>query len=452
MPKFASAARKSNLPGVGFSAATLAMMPVCAVAYMLVLLPFIPRDGNERPANMLAWPVAAALTLVLLFSNWAKIDYRFFRSLPIISLLAYFVFAAASVTWAYSPDFAFTRLLVEMLAFIVVVVPFALPEHSKHTIPGLLLCYAIALAINAGFVLTTPASAIGHPGYFDHKQELGQFAAISIILFSYALLYRDWRSLVAVIAIGVGFWLVFASESKAALALALLAIAGSWLILLICKKTRLTPAYIVAAVVVASMFVHDPIERLGYRLYGDSTLTGRTGIWAFANYQISQKPWLGWGFHSYYFVPNSPQNKAPGYIRDMPSSHNGYLELKLETGRIGYWIFLLFIYSSLHLLEQVRRKDPARAWCFLSIELFALLDNLLDSGWLTLTDFWLLYLIVVAESVRYSLPRRGRPLQLRSERRFRQSLLGQADAAHVSHAVPPAPASSANVSGPPSSC
>jgi hypothetical protein len=91
----------------------------------------------------------------------------------------------------------------------------------------------------------------------------------------------------------------------------------------------------------------------------------------------------------------------------MPSSHSGYLELKLETGRIGYWIFLVFIYSSLHLLERVRRKDPLRACYFLSFELFAVLINLLDSNWLEVTHFWLLYLIVVAESVRCSLPSRA---------------------------------------------
>jgi hypothetical protein len=79
------------------------------------------------------------------------------------------------------------------------------------------------------------------------------------------------------------------------------------------------------------------------------------------------------------------------------------LELRLETGRIGYWLFLVFIYSSLHLLERVRRIDPVRAWCFLSFQLFAVMINLLDSNWLVLTHFWVLYLIVVAETVRYSL-------------------------------------------------
>ena len=95
--------------------------------------------------------------------------------------------------------------------------------------------------------------------------------------------------------------------------------------------------------------------------------------------------------------------QAPGYIREMPSSHSGYMELKLETGRIGYWIFLVFIYSSLHLIERVRRIDPVRAWFYLSLQLFAVLSNLLDSSWLVLTHFWLLYLIVVAETVRFSL-------------------------------------------------
>ena len=403
MPKLIDRAEKSHLPGEGFSgAALLAMMPAFAIFYILLVLPFLPDDGKGRVENILFWPIVAVLVLTLIFQNRAQVDYRFFRSLPIMSLIAYLVFAAASVTWAFSPDFAFSRLIVQVLALIVVVLPHALPARAKYAIPGVYLCYVIALAISAVYVLTTPPSPIGHPGYFTHKQELGLLAATGIILSSYELLQRGWRRLVAASTFCLAFWLVFESESKSAVAFAFVALGLSWLILLVCKKTRLTPAFIIVAVVAASMFVSNPIERLGYRLYGDVTLTGRTGIWGFIEYQVSQKPWFGWGFHSYYFVPNSPHNQAPGYIREMPSSHSGYMELKLETGRIGYWIFLVFIFSSLHLLERVRRSDPVRAWLFLSIELFAVLSNLLDSSWLTLTNCWVLYLIVVAESVRYS--------------------------------------------------
>jgi exopolysaccharide production protein ExoQ len=402
MPNFISRAQKSNFPSMGFSGALLAIMPVFAIFYVLVILPLLPDDGKGRVENVLFWPVAAGLTLTLVLQNWARIDYRFFRSLPNASLIAYLVFAVVTVPWAYSPDFAFSRVVVQVLAFIVVVAPYALPIRMKYSFPAVPVCYVIALAASAVYVLTIPGTAHGANGYFNNKQELGQVSAVSIILSSHELLQPGWRRLVALFAIGVGFWLVFASNSKAALALALIALTCSWLILLLCKKTRFTPAYIVGAVVVASMFVSNPVERLGYWLYGDFTLTGRTEIWAWINYQISLRPWFGWGFHSYYFVPNSPIGNAWGYVAQMPSSHSGYLELKLETGRIGYWIFLVFIYSSLHLLERVRRKDPVRAWCFLSIELFVALDNLLDSGWLILTHFWMVYLFLVAESVRYS--------------------------------------------------
>jgi exopolysaccharide production protein ExoQ len=404
MPKLINRAGKSYLPNHGSTSTTLlVIMPALAICYILLILPFLPDDGKGRVENILFWPVLAGLVLTLVFQNRAQIDYRFFRSVPIASLIAYLVFAAASVTWAFSPDFAFSRLVVQVLALIVVVAPYALPARRWSAIQGVYLCYVIALALSAVYVLTTPPSPIGHPGYFTHKQELGLLAAIGIILSSYEFFQGGWRRIVAPVMIGLAFWLVFESESKSAFAFAIIALVASWLMLMVCKRTRLTPALIVAAIVVASIFVSNPIERLGYRLYGDATLTGRTGIWGFIDYQISHRPWFGWGFHSYYFVPNSPQNEAPGYIKQMPSSHSGYRELKLETGRIGYWIFLVFIYSSLHLIERVRRIDPVRARLYLSVQLFAVLSNLLDSSWLVLTHFWLLYVIVTAETVRFSL-------------------------------------------------
>jgi len=191
MPKFINRAQKSAVPDRVFSGATLlAIMPVLAIFYILLVLPFDAAEGTERVENILLWPVAAGLSLTLVFQNWARIDGRFFRSTPIMSLIAYLVFAAASVTWAYRPDFAFSRLVVQVLAFIVVVVPYALPIRTKYTIPSLHLCFAIALAVNAVYVLTTPGSPIGHPGYFTHKQELGQLGAIGIILSGHELLHR----------------------------------------------------------------------------------------------------------------------------------------------------------------------------------------------------------------------------------------------------------------------
>jgi predicted ferric reductase len=105
MPKLNSRAGKFHLPNHDASSTKLlAIMPALAIFYILLILPFFPDDGKGRIENILFWPILALLVLMLVFQNAPQIDYRFFRSVPIASLIAYLVFAAASVTWAFSPD------------------------------------------------------------------------------------------------------------------------------------------------------------------------------------------------------------------------------------------------------------------------------------------------------------------------------------------------------------
>ena len=404
-----------------FGSSVLAFMPVLANFYVLVILPFL-EEGPARIFNHLFWIVTAAVTLVLLFQNRSRLDWGFLRSLPMMSLAAYFLFAAASITWAYSPEYTVSRLAVQILAAIIIILPYALPIRSTYNMQAIFVCYLIAFAMSAFYVLTTKPSALGHAGFFTHKQELGVLCAVGLILSVHELRFRGWRRLISMLAMSAAFWMLLESQSKSNLAISLFSVAFAGITLLACKYMKITPAYFVAACVVGSFFIDDPMGRLGYRFYGDVTLTGRTAIWEFIEYQISRKAWFGWGFQSYWFVPNSPHIEAVGFVRDMPSSHSGYLELKLETGRIGYWIFLVFLYATLHAVDRVRRVDFARAWLYLSVLSFALLINLLDSGWFLLNNLWILYLVVVAETVHYS---RLGALNANALRRSRRRRIGQ---------------------------
>jgi magnesium-transporting ATPase (P-type) len=89
---------------------------LCRCSQLCWSFPLLP--GSERVENILFWLVAAVLILTLVFQNWARIDHKFFRSLP------------------NSPDLSFSRLFVQVLALIVVVVPYALPTRTKYTIPA----------------------------------------------------------------------------------------------------------------------------------------------------------------------------------------------------------------------------------------------------------------------------------------------------------------------------
>ena len=63
----------------------------------------------------------------------------------------------------------------------------------------------------------------------------------------------------------------------------------------------------------------------------------------------------------------------------MPSAHNGYLDTILDTGYIGLVLFLVFIFTTLHAIGRVADRDPVRAWLLLSIALFIVLVNFLES-------------------------------------------------------------------------
>jgi O-antigen ligase len=380
----------------------LAFIPVVVIFYVLLVLPFVGADGQPRIVNILFWPLLAAGTLALAIYNRSRLDWNFIWSPPIVSLGAYLLFAAASIAWAFQPAFASSRYFAHLLAVICVVVPYALPIPTKNTMQRLHLCFAAAIALNAYYVFVTPSSTIGHPGYFVHKQELGMLCGATIILSAHELLFRGWRRLLAIVVLCLTFWVIFESKSKGSLAFLLPAVSISALALMACKLFRTTPAIILAVIWFASYFVNDPMGRIAFRLYGDSTITGRTFIWDFINMWVSQRSWLGWGFHSYWGVPNSPHNYAPGFVKDMISSHSGYLELKLGTGYVGYLIFMAFVLASLHVLERVRKLDYIRAWVLLSMCSYVIMLNLIESIWMETTALWMLYLVVVGETLRFA--------------------------------------------------
>ena len=138
-------------------------------------------------------------------------------------------------------------------------------------------------------------------------------------------------------------------------------------------------------------------------LYGDSTLTGRTIIWDFADYEIARSPLVGWGYQSFWLVPGSPAVfEAPGWVKMMPNAHNGYIDTKLEMGYVGLAFLEVFIIATLHAIGRVADRDPARARLLLSLALFIILYNFFESLWMRGFEFlWVVFVIVAAEIARY---------------------------------------------------
>jgi O-antigen ligase len=89
----------------------------------------------------------------------------------------------------------------------------------------------------------------------------------------------------------------------------------------------------------------------------------------------------------------------------MPDGHNGYVDTKLELGYVGLVFLLVFIIATLHGIGRVADRDPARARLVLSLALYVILYNLLESLWMRGFEFlWVVFVILAAEIGRYWRP------------------------------------------------
>jgi exopolysaccharide production protein ExoQ len=149
------------------------------------------------------------------------------------------------------------------------------------------------------------------------------------------------------------------------------------------------------------------MNRLSYMIYGDSTFTGRTVIWDFVQNEIALRPLLGWGYQSFWLVGSDAPSivDARGWVKGMPNGHNGYYDTIIEMGYIGFGFLVIFILATLHGVGRIADRDRARAWLVLSLALYIILWNFLESLWMRGFEFlWVAFLILVAEIARYWQP------------------------------------------------
>jgi O-antigen ligase len=362
----------------------------------------------------------AAISIALVAQNRSRL------TLPphIICLLAYLAFAGASVLWAFTPESSFVRFVQQVMVVTSIVLPALLAARTVDMMRGLFLCFAFALILNGLFVLRGSSTIvmygsafvnIGYQGYFNGKNYLGECAALAFLLSCHEIVCRGWRRLLGIIVVALAFLLVYLSSSKTALGLALICPFLAALTLIVRKLTRISPAIILLSIplcfTLLSSVSNFSFERISYILYGDSSLTGRTVIWDFANSEIARSPLVGWGYQSFWLVPGSPAIvDAPGWVKMMPNAHNGYIDTKLEMGYVGLAFLVAFLIATLHAVGRVADRDPARARLLLSLALFIILYNFFESLWMRGFEFlWVVFVIVAAEIGRY-----WRPFPLRS--------------------------------------
>jgi O-antigen ligase len=394
-----------------------ALVTLFACAYAVVIGPLL-MSGDPSPSTAMNVqnaapnlavrvfvPAVAAVAAVMAMRNHSRL-----RRWPahLICLMAYVAFAGASVLWAFRPEASFARFAQQVMLLSSIVLPAMLAARTTDLMRGVFLCFAIGAILNVCFGYETPT---GYSGYMPGKNALGEFSGIALLLALHEMLYPRIRRLSGIIIVGVAALLLLWSDSKTAFGLALLSPVLAGLILIFRKATRASPAIAFVAALIcyagASSFYDFDMTSISNMLYNDPTLTGRTYIWNFVFSEIAHSPVFGWGYQSFWLVGSDAPSvvEAPSWVANMPNAHNGYYDTILELGYVGFGLLILFILTTLHLLVRVADRDLRRAWLLLSIALYVILYNCLETAWMHGSEpLWVVFVIVAAEIGRYSQP------------------------------------------------
>lgn len=299
------------------------------------------------------------------------------RSLSVFALLAF-----ASAVW--SPVPASTLALAGYLsATILVGGVLAVAGPIRFVVRHVAVVLAAISIASLGLLAAAPdlaTSSIGRfAGLFAWNSDLGLAAAVGFTA-AVATAFTSHRPLAWYAVAGLQLGVLAMAQSATSIAAA--AAAGVMLVLFAPRtaiswfwRTMLALVAVGGIVWQFGQGAASPLDALGK----DSTLTGRTDIWAVL--QIAQPPtWLGTGAGGFWSDPNrvTPITTVLGFNPGHP--HNGYLQALQDLG----WIGLAFIAASIVVTFVLvcRTRGTERAVLIAVLTLF-LVANIANSYLLT---------------------------------------------------------------------
>ncbi len=394
-----------------FCRALAAFMPALVIGYSALVDPLINFDlaqgfqfggvqvadtGKSRVVTKFIMPVF--LGLALLTASLAKpVVPQGLRgvALPGALLIA---LACVSALWAKSPGDTLTLAAYQAVLYGSLLIFVAVANAPSRVLRYVLLMFAIVVAANLMIVLLRPPGPDGHAGIYAHKNTLGAASACAM-LFGLFSLYEGRllsRSIAWFTVVGAAV-LILASDSKTALALAvaapLMAASIFWTSQVLALRPLLTTALIfmlcVTGCITLSLVMGFNTDDILLKTYGDTTFTGRTEIWAFMSSHIEKAPLLGNGFRGFWSLgAASPKHGSEiEFIRTIGSGHNGYLDITLDLGLVGLGLLIISIFATLKMAVKFELRPISKSLLFLSVMIFTLGRNMMESVILWSTFF-----------------------------------------------------------------
>jgi exopolysaccharide production protein ExoQ len=365
-------------------------------------------------------PVDRFVFIVLLAAGIIVLIHRSRQTRAILSanwpVLIYFAFCLVSVLWSDFPEIAFKRWFKSIgdLVMVLIVVtdpePFGALKRFLSRVGFVLLPPSIVLTRYFGNLgrAYTPDGLSMNTGVTTNKNTLGVITlvlALGAVWRVVMLLFREGRepnrgrrllAQGALLAIAVAVLAMSQSAtSQACFAL------GTALILATHFRTIRRHPGAVHALVLTILLGGGAVMFFGggagvtQVLGRESTLTGRTDIWA-AVLPVVPNPVVGAGFETFWLGPRLERVWSHlSKYNHTNEAHNGYIEVYLNLGWLGVALIAIILLRGYNRTVAVFRYDPVIGSLLLAYVFAAAFHSITEAGFRLLDPGWVFLLLAV---------------------------------------------------------
>jgi O-antigen ligase len=346
--------------------------------------------------------------IVFVLRTWFK---DFFKSLLILSknpfLFSFLILSLLSAFWSETPDLSLRYSLV--LFFTSLFAVHIAREYSFQDLSDILRRLTVVVGV-VSLVLAAIAPSLafnekGLSGIMPFPIKFGTFLALgSALWLAYALDNRKdrWR------ALGIlGFLSLIIPLTNSAQSIVTYFVLLALVILLQVLKVsgmKYLPSLVIGFLILGilnSIVLQTLLPLIFNALGKDTTLTGRTDFWPQLLDRLEQHNLLlGYGMNSFWQPWRGDVNPANGILNSTgfvpPHAHNGFLDLALSVGLIGFILFSISFSMGLsQSVQHFLRNKSADSSLPLIILFYLVLSNLSETQLIGSNYIWILYVITL---------------------------------------------------------
>lgn len=236
-------------------------------------------------------------------------------------------------------------------------------------------------------------------GITFQKNQFGTTASIVAILCFHRWLAPGRHTIWTFAGIATALTCLSLSRSSTSLISMLLAVVFMILMLRVPVITRRFSTHVVVAIFTTILVYELAVQNLipgvatllapVMHLTGkDMTFSARSIIWEVIWEHTQAAPWLGTGYGAYWTgpTPGSPSYVFMNLMQFYPTeSHNGYLEILNDLGRVGLICLLAFLICFVRQGLKLMAFDRGQAVLYLALLFQQMVDNLSESEWFSRT-------------------------------------------------------------------